>query len=61
MRQGPDYYQRFEWRFNTPIITVPLELVSDFENSSCVQFHDNGNGTFQLRVFDTLSDVDKPA
>jgi len=57
MRQGPDYYQQFECNDEIgPYITVPLEIVGDFVDSECVQFHDNGNGTFHLRIFDKLVD-----
>lgn len=59
MRQGPDYTQIFEWdKRGRPVVTVPLELVADFEDSACVRFHDNGDGSFKLTVFDNLSDID---
>ena len=55
MRQGPTYAQRFEYEpgeFGRPIITVPLEVVEDFENCECVRWTDNGDGTFTLKVYD---------
>lgn len=56
MRQGPKYNQHFEYdNHGRPIITVPLELVSDFENCEYVQWTNN-NGVFTLKVFDIYPD-----
>jgi len=55
MRQGPNYSQPcFYDDHGRLVITVPLELVEDFEGCSCVRFHDNGDGSFHLKIFDEM-------
>lgn len=52
MRQGNDFHQRCERDNNGRlIITVPLELTEEFEDSEFVVFHAHGNGYFRLKPF----------
>lgn len=43
--------------FGRRVVFVPLELEEDFKDCDYVQWHDNGDGTFLLKVFDIYKDI----
>lgn len=52
MRPGPEYIMNIRRdNFNLPdSVTIPLELVSDFEEADHVSWYDNHDGSYTLWV-----------
>jgi len=48
MRRGPDYGMAMDSEDMT--INIPWELAEEFEGGMYVNWHDNGDGTYTIRL-----------